>query len=99
MAQPAVRTVDVTLTDDRIEPRQIWVPANYPVRFVVENKGGRSHQFMIPSRGYGIQEVLPGQTREAVFTFVDVGTFEIVSCDDDDQTHGLRAELVVQNLL
>lgn len=99
MAQPAVRVVRVTLTDNAIEPRQIYIPSNYPIRFVVENKGGREHQFAIPQAQYSLDNILPGQTREVIWTFVNVGHYEIVSCFDQDQSHGLRAELIIDALL
>lgn len=98
MAQPAVRTINVTLEDHGIEPRIVRVPANYPIRFVVHNAGACSHQYAAPAiPGFSI-DVLPGQTTTETFTFVNVGRFEVVSNDDDDQQHGLRGELIVEAL-
>ena len=99
MVQPAVRVVRVTLTDNSIEPREIYVPANYPIRFVVENKGGNEHQLAIPRARYSLDNILPGQTRDVTWTFVDVGQFDVVSNNDHDQENGMRAVLNVENLL
>ena len=99
MAQPAVRVVNVTLSDNAIEPRTIMAPANYPIQFVVRNTGSCKHQLVSPSiPGFSI-DVLPGQTCVDTFTFVNVGTFEVLSCDDDDAQHGLRGELVIETFL
>lgn len=98
MVQEAVRVVNVTLTDNSIEPRVVMVPANYPIKFVVRNAGSCPHQFAVPAvPGFSI-DVLPGQTTTETFTFVNVGQFEVVSNDDDDQKHGLRGELIVEAL-
>jgi|GEM_PF-4114219 len=99
MVQPAVRVMRVTLTDNAIEPREIFVPANSPIRFVVENQGSREHQFAIPGANYSLDKVIPGQTQTATWTFVDVGQFEVVSKNDRDQENGMRALLIVENLL
>ncbi len=98
MVQPAVRTIRVTLSDQAIEPHLIQVPANYPIKFVVENRGGSTHQFAIPRAGYSV-DVLPGQTCEVTWTFVDVGRFEVVSAADRDRQRGLKGELVVETFL
>ncbi|HEX5415597.1 MAG TPA: cupredoxin domain-containing protein [Chloroflexota bacterium] len=99
MVQPAVRVVRVTLTDNAIEPREIYVPANYPIRFSVQNQGGTERQFAIPHAKYSLDNILPGQTREATWTFVDVGQFEMVSRNNCDQENGVKAVLIVENLL
>jgi heme/copper-type cytochrome/quinol oxidase subunit 2 len=98
MVQPAVRTIRVTLTDHAIEPNAILVPANYPIKFVVENSGSRNHEFAIPQAGYSV-DVLPGQIWDVTWTFIDFGEFEIVSRDDDDATHGLKGKLTVRTLI
>ncbi len=98
MVQPAVRRVRVVLSDVGMEPHEIMVPANYPIRFDVENLGEKTHQFAIPHAEYSI-DVLPGQTRSVVWTFVDVGRFQIVSRYNDDEQHGLRGELIVETLI
>jgi len=98
MAQQAVRVINVTLTDNSMEPRVVRVPANYPIKFVVRNDGACRHQYAVPAvPGFSI-DVLPGQTTTDVFTFVNVGQFQAVSNDDDDQQHGLRGELIVEAL-
>jgi heme/copper-type cytochrome/quinol oxidase subunit 2 len=98
MAQPAVRTIRVSLTDHAIEPREIQVPANYPITFVVENTGSRKHELAVPDAGYSV-DVLPGQTCAVTWTFVDVGEFQTVSRDDEDQRHGLKGKLLVETLI
>lgn len=98
MVQEVVRVVNITLTDNSIEPRVVEVPANYPIKFVVHNAGACRHQYTAPGiPEFGI-DVLPGQTATETFTFVNVGRFEIVSNEDEDQKHGLRGELVVEAL-
>jgi heme/copper-type cytochrome/quinol oxidase subunit 2 len=97
MAQPAVRSVRVSLGDDGMEPHEIQIPANYPIRFEITNSGSNPHEFAIPAASYAI-DVLPGQTSTVVWTFVDVGRFQIVSRDGDDERHGLRGELIVESL-
>ena len=75
------------------------VPANNPIQFVVRNTGSCKHQLVSPSiPGFSI-DVLHGQTCVDTFTFVNVGTFEVLSCDDDDAQHGLRGELVIETFL
>ncbi|MGH2461405.1 MAG: cupredoxin domain-containing protein [Chloroflexota bacterium] len=98
MAQPAVRVVNVTLSDNGLEPRVVRVPANYPIKFVVENVGSRRHQYAAQAIPDFSIDVLPGQTSSCIFTFLNVGEFEAVSNDDDDQAHGLRGKLVVEVL-
>ena len=98
MAQPAIRSVRVTLSDNGMEPHEIQVPANYPIRFSVDNIGAQIHQLMIPQARYSV-DVLPGQTRDVVWTFVDVGRFEMVSRYDDDERRGLKGELIVETLI
>lgn len=98
MVQEAVRTINLTLTDHAIEPRVVRVPANYPIKFVVSNQGACPHQYAVPSiPGFSI-DVLPGQTTTRIFTFVNVGQFQVVSNNDQDQEHGLRGELIVEAL-
>jgi hypothetical protein len=53
---------------------------------------------MIPAARYSV-DVLPGQTRDVVWTFVDVGRFEMVSRYDDDERRGLKGELIVETLI
>ncbi len=98
MAQQAVRVVNVTLSDNAIEPRIVSVPANYPIKFVVQNGGSCPHQYAVPAIPDFSIDALPGQTASMVFTFLNVGRFEVVSNDDDDQAHGLRGELIVEAL-
>ncbi len=97
-SQPAVRTVPVSLSDNAIDPSQILIPANYPIRFVVSNVGSKRHNLTIPHAYYAV-DLLPGQSREVIWTFVDVGTFPMFSDDDDDAVRGLRGELVVDSLI
>jgi len=98
VAQQAVRTVNITLSNNAIEPRVVRVPANYPIKFVVRNAGSCRHQYAVPAvPGFSI-DVLPGQTTIEIFTFINVGTFLVVSNDDEDQKHGLRGELIVEAL-
>jgi heme/copper-type cytochrome/quinol oxidase subunit 2 len=98
MVQEAVRVVSVTLTDNSIEPRTVRVPANYPIKFVVHNAGACRHQYAVPGIPDFSIDVLPGQTTTEVFTFVNVGHFEVVSNENEDQKHGLRGELIVEAL-
>jgi uncharacterized cupredoxin-like copper-binding protein len=98
MVQPAVRTIKVTLSDNAIEPHLIEVPADYPIRFSISNVGSTRHEFAIPHEDYSV-DLLPGQSTDVTWTFVDVGRFEVVSRDDDDREHGLRGEIEVQTLM
>src|SRR5258708_17195197 len=98
MVKPAIRSVRGIRSDDSLEPHEIDVPANYPIRFNVQNVGSQVHQFMIPAEDYSV-DVLPGQTCDVVWTFVNVGRFEIVSRYDDDVRHGLKGELFVETLI
>jgi hypothetical protein len=77
MVQPAVKVLNIAITPQGLEPRTVAAPVNEPIRFVVENRTGSFYQFAIPAADYRIDNILPGQTREATFTFVDVGTLEI----------------------
>ncbi|HUX88788.1 MAG TPA: cupredoxin domain-containing protein [Chloroflexota bacterium] len=99
MVQEAVRVVNVTLTDNAIEPRTILVPADFPIRFVVRNTGACQHQLAAEGIPEFSIDVLPGQTRMVTFTFVSLGQFPLVSKFDDDAQHGLRGELIIQTLI
>ncbi len=47
-ASDAVRTVEVTMTDDlRYDPAELSVSAGQTVRFVVRNAGANVHEFLI----------------------------------------------------
>ncbi|HVB96109.1 MAG TPA: cupredoxin domain-containing protein [Chloroflexota bacterium] len=99
MVQEAVRVVNVTLSDDAIEPRTVLVPADYPVKFIVCNTGAGQHQLTAEGIPDFSIDVLPGQTRMVTFTFVSVGRFALLSKFDDDSQHGLRGELIIQTLI
>jgi heme/copper-type cytochrome/quinol oxidase subunit 2 len=96
-AQPAIRTVRVRLTDTAIEPNVVQVPADYPIRFIVTNAGSNNHQLAFPHAQYAV-DVLPGQTSQAVWTFVDVGEFDMCSLDDDDAQRGLKGRIIIETL-
>lgn len=97
MAQEqAVKTIDVRVTESGMEPRTITIPPNYPIRFVIQNATSQNQQFRIPACDYGIDQILPGQTREVTWTFVNVGRFEIVSGSGNAAGAGPRGELVIQ---
>lgn len=98
MVQPAVKVLDVTIDERGMEPRTFYVPGNEPVRFVVHNRTGRRYEFAIPSANYQINDVLPGQTQEATFTFVNVGTFDVVCRSAEGAQNTFNGQLVVQVL-
>ena len=50
MAQPAIRSVRVTLSDNGMEPHEVQLPANYPIRFIVDNVGAQIHQLRFRRR-------------------------------------------------
>ncbi|HLH71751.1 MAG TPA: cupredoxin domain-containing protein [Chloroflexota bacterium] len=99
MVQEAVRVVNVTLTDNAIEPREILVPADYPIKFVVRNLGACRHQLTAEGIPDFSIDVLPGQTRMETFTFTNVGRFLLESKTDSDAQHGLRGELIIQTFI
>lgn len=98
MVQPSVKVINLAITSQGLEPRTLAVPGNEPVRFVVQNRTGNKYQFAIPAANYRIDDILPGQTREATFTFVNVGTFEIDCRPPSANEPTFHGQLMVQVL-
>ena len=98
MAQPAVKVLDVAIDERNLEPRTFYVPGNEPVQFVVHNRTARRYEFVIPQANYQIADILPGQTKEATFTFVNVGTFDVICRCAEGAQYNFTGQLIVQVL-
>lgn len=98
MVQPAVKVINLSITDQGLEPKQLFAPGNEPIRFVVQNRTARKYQFAIPSGNYRINDILPGETKEATFTFVNVGHFEVFCRPPEGSEPTFRGDLDVQVL-
>lgn len=98
MVQPAVKVLNVTINEQGVDPQTLYAPGNEPIRFVVQNRTGRPYEFAIPAADYRIADVPPGQTRDATFTFVNVGTFDVVCRPTGGSGPTLQGHLVVQVL-
>jgi uncharacterized cupredoxin-like copper-binding protein len=86
-ADPVV--VTITLNDYTVEMSQTTIPANTPVTFVAINNGTIEHEIVLEKAGIvdeplelagaeaEIEDVEPGQTKEAVWTIPEPGDYQL----------------------
>lgn len=73
-AAAAAVTVEVTSNDIFFEPKDLTIPANTDVKFVLPNVGAAAHDFSIDALGVSI-DIPPGQTKEIIVN-APAGTYE-----------------------
>lgn len=99
--QAAPATVTLTLTEFSISPASITVPAGEPVTFVVTNAGGAQHNIEIELEAQGIEQrlfatnLMPGETRQATFTFPVAGEWEMYCPVDGHRGLGMEGTILV----
>jgi uncharacterized cupredoxin-like copper-binding protein len=64
-AGEVAQEVTITMHDIFFEPKEITIPANTNVKFVLPNEGAAVHNFAIPDQGISI-DVAPGETKDVV---------------------------------
>ncbi len=100
-AQSATTSVKITATEFKFDPAQITVPLNTPVQFTVTNAGKVEHnvKFELPSAGIEqtifAQNLKPGETRTASFTFTKAGSWEMYCPVDDHEGAGMKGTVMV----
>ncbi|WP_038038217.1 cupredoxin domain-containing protein [Thermorudis peleae] len=94
-------TVSLTLTEFRITPNTLSVPAGVPVTFVVRNAGQVQHNLTVELEAQGIEQTLfatnlaPGETRQATYTFSAAGTWEMYCPVDGHRQLGMQGTITV----
>ena len=75
-AAPAAAAEPVTIVSHDIyfEPKDVSIPANTDVTFVLPNEGAAAHNFSIPELGVSV-DIQPGETKEVVVN-APAGTYE-----------------------
>jgi hypothetical protein len=93
----AERTVQVALSEYRVTPQRISVPAG-PVTFLVHNFGRLAHNLAISSGGRIEAETAPIRPGASAVLTVDLsaGGYIIASNLFDDQTLGAYGTLIVR---
>lgn len=107
VAAPAAaqgETVSLTLTEFRITPNTLSVPAGVPVTFIVRNAGQVQHNLTIELEAQGIEQTLfstnlaPGETRQATYTFSTAGTWAMYCPVDGHRQLGMQGTITVTAL-
>ncbi|MBX6755368.1 MAG: cupredoxin domain-containing protein, partial [Thermorudis peleae] len=93
--------ISLTLTEFRITPNTLSVPAGVPVTFVVRNAGQVQHNLTVELESQGIEQTLfatnlaPGETRQATYTFSAAGTWEMYCPVDGHRQLGMQGTITV----
>jgi len=94
-------TVTITLTEFSITPATITVPLGEPVTFVVTNTGGAQHNLEVELEDRDIEQrlfatnLMPGETRQATFTFTEPGAWEMYCPVGNHRTLGMQGTILV----
>ncbi len=94
-------TVTITLTEFSITPATITVPLGEPVTFVVTDAGGAQHNLEVELEDRGIEQrlfatnLMPGETRQATFTFTEPGEWEMYCPVGNHRTLGMQGTILV----
>ncbi len=73
-AAAAADTVEVVSHDISFEPKDVTIPANTDVKFVLPNEGAAAHNFSIDALNIS-EDLAPGETKEIVIN-APAGTYE-----------------------
>ena len=64
-AGEVAQEVTVAMHDIFFEPKEITIPANTNVKFILPNQGAAAHNFSIPDQDISV-DVAPGETKDVV---------------------------------
>jgi FtsP/CotA-like multicopper oxidase with cupredoxin domain len=92
-ASAEVSNVSVSLTEFKITPAEITVPAG-DVSITVTNDGTVAHNFALPDLGVTTADILPGQSETLELT-VEEGTYKTVCTIAGHEAAGMVGTLVV----
>ncbi len=93
--------VKITETEFKLNPATITVPANTPVQVTVTNAGTIEHnlQFELPAQNIEKklfdQNLKPGETRTATFTFTAAGEWQMYCPVDAHESAGMKGTVMV----
>ena len=94
-------SVTINETEFKLDPAQVTVPVNTPVQFTVKNAGTVEHNFKVELPSAGIEQILfaqnlkPGETQTASFTFSQAGSWEMYCPVDDHEGAGMKGTIMV----
>ena len=86
--------VTVASHDIYFEPRELTIPANTPVRFVLPNLGAAPHDFTIDALDVHVTQ-MPGETKEIEIT-APPGEYEFYCSVPGHREAGMVGKLIVQ---
>jgi plastocyanin len=86
--------VDVTSYDIYFDPKEVTIPANTDVKFILPNKGVTLHNFSIDELGIDV-DIKPGATEEIVIN-APAGTYEYYCNVPGHKEAGMVGTLIVE---
>ena len=89
----AVEPVEITSYDIYFEPKEVTIPANTDVTFVLPNEGVTPHNFSIDELGVSVDQT-PGETYEVVIN-APAGTYEFYCNVPGHKAAGMVGTLIV----
>lgn len=89
-------TLDVTLTEFRIEPATLTVARDTQVTLQVTNRGHLVHDLAIPALDAATPALRPGMKTTLTFVASQPGEYEVVCQIPGHKTQGMKARLVVE---
>ena len=92
---PSLVTVELSMSEYTIEPREITVPAGGRVRLVVHNRGQLAHELVIAGLPFALTDIRPGDRVTVVFATPAPGSYEFACHHADHDERGMRGRLVV----
>ena len=93
-APAAAEPVTVVSHDIYFDPKEITIPANADVTFILPNEGVTMHNFAIPDLGIDV-DIQPGETQEVVVN-APAGTYEFDCNVPGHKAAGMVGTLTVQ---
>lgn len=89
--------VKVVMKEFKFEPDVIHIPANKPVRLLLENKGSMEHELAILGGARELEtEMKPQTTTEMMLPPITAGTYPVVCDMPGHMMAGMRGSLVVE---
>jgi uncharacterized cupredoxin-like copper-binding protein len=95
------RDVKITLKEFSLTPNRVSVPRGQAVRFTVTNAGTVNHNFTVELESQKIEKTLfaqnlkPGETKTAEFTFTAAGEWEMYCPVDAHKDRGMLGKITV----
>jgi LPXTG-motif cell wall-anchored protein len=97
----ADQSVTIREVDFRLEPNSVTATVGEVVHFTVTNAGTHPHNLELELESANIEKILfannlqPGETRSADFTFTQAGTWEMYCPVDDHKGMGMTGDITV----